>query len=276
MNFQLTGENAYQMDNLSNLATGAKKKALDDDWSPANVLESYESRFWGEEEWLRATEYWHHGSGEVLYDDAAWQLRKESPFPRCELCHTELEGMMASANAPNRLCFLCDEQLKTFPETYPEVAEVTKAVSDTAFHVAILRQQASDCREAADDTNDDDERQECLLKARQLDSRAYQLAHNEPWFGEWYSAPYGPTRINPMWSYSITDRFVKRLCAQGTIHRAKVQTYIDQLRFLANRIELTTEELNCLNPLEYEAKHMWGWTVPLTSDERNYLDQYPF
>ena len=44
------------------------------------------------------------------------------------------------------------------------------------------------------------------------------------------------------------------------------------LHFLAERIGLTEDELRKVNPLDYEKRHMWSWTVPLTLEERSSME----
>jgi hypothetical protein len=73
------------------------------------------------------------------------------------------------------------------------------------------------------------------------------------------------------WTPSVTEIFFNRLCAAGTLHRQAYDTHEKRLRFLAGRIGLTSELFAAVNPLEYEAKHMWGWTAPLTPEERSMM-----
>ena len=70
------------------------------------------------------------------------------------------------------------------------------------------------------------------------------------------------------WSVSITDAFFHRLCAAGTFHRQAHNTYEKKLGFLAGRIGLTESQFLEINPLNYEKTSMWGWSVPLTPEER--------
>lgn len=74
------------------------------------------------------------------------------------------------------------------------------------------------------------------------------------------------------WSPSITEAFMKRLCAEGTFHRQTHNTHQKKLEFLATRIGIVASDLIKTNPLDYEAKHMWGWKVALTSEERSELE----
>lgn len=74
---------------------------------------------------------------------------------------------------------------------------------------------------------------------------------------------------NGFWTPSVTDAFFHRLCAAGTLHRQSHNTYEKKIGFLATRIGMTQEEFAALNPLDYEQKSMWGWTVPLTQEERS-------
>ena len=71
------------------------------------------------------------------------------------------------------------------------------------------------------------------------------------------------------WTPSVTDAIFHRLCARGTLHYESYTTYEKKLGFLSKRIGVTEDLLIAVNPLEYEAKHMWGWTAPLTKEERS-------
>ena len=57
-----------------------------------------------------------------------------------------------------------------------------------------------------------------------------------------------------LWSPSITEAFVKRLCAEGTLHRQTHNTHQKKLDFLATRTGITLSDLMKTNPLDYEAK----------------------
>ena len=92
-----------------------------------------------------------------------------------------------------KLCWVCDEEITSVPRDYPEDAAEAKQNSlygDGAFHALILRIRASNNREAADDTSDQDERASCLREAENLDTRATQLLYNKaladfkPWWAE--------------------------------------------------------------------------------------------
>ena len=74
-----------------------------------------------------------------------------------------------------------------------------------------------------------------------------------------------------LWSSPVTEAFFNRLCAAGTLHRQVHNTPNKKFSFLATRIGLTDTQLKMVNPLEYEKRHMWGWTVPLTPEQRSEL-----
>ena len=80
------------------------------------------------------------------------------------------------------------------------------------------------------------------------------------------------TTLPNFWTPSVTQSFFKRLCAQGTLHRQMHTTPEKMLHFLAERIGLTEDELRKVNPLDYEKRHMWSWTVPLTLEERSSME----
>ena len=93
------------------------------------------------------------------------------------------------------ICWMCEEDLVTVPNDYPEDAAAAKQNSryrDGAFHALVLRIRANNCREAADDTDDAEQVRECLEEAKRLDARASDLLYNtadgtfEPWwFTSW-------------------------------------------------------------------------------------------
>jgi hypothetical protein len=76
------------------------------------------------------------------------------------------------------------------------------------------------------------------------------------------------------WTPSVTDIFFQRLCAAGTLHRQTYDTHEKRLRFLAGRIGLTSALFAEVNPLDYEKSYMWGWTVPLTPEERSKMEAF--
>ena len=77
-----------------------------------------------------------------------------------------------------------------------------------------------------------------------------------------------------LWTPVITDAFFNRLCAAGTLHRQVNNTHQKKVSFLASRIGLTETQFNEMNPLDYEASYMWGWTVVLTPEERSTMASY--
>jgi len=101
--------------------------------------------------------------------------------------------------------------------------------------------------------------------------QAYYL--NKAWYNQSRRQELNEEQYSPnFWSPSITEAFVKRLCAEGTLHRQINNTLQKKLEFLATRTGITVSDLIKTNPLDYEAKHMWGWKVNLTSAERSELE----
>jgi hypothetical protein len=76
------------------------------------------------------------------------------------------------------------------------------------------------------------------------------------------------------WTPVVTDAFFHRLCAAGTHHRNTYNTHEKKLHFLAGRIGLTSALFAEVNPLDYEQAYMWGWTVPLTPEERSKMELF--
>ena len=131
---------------------------------------------------------------------------KKDGLGHCKLCEKPLTCCTASKN-DEFACLFCEEDLRTLPEDYPEDAAEAKAVCASAFHALVLRIQANNHREAADDTVDSKEHEDCLAEAERLDKVATGiLKNNAPAFKPWWQIRWdywrqpGSTHAVPTWA----------------------------------------------------------------------------
>jgi len=133
---------------------------------------------------------------------------KEDDMGHCTLCAKPFTCCYVSKNH-KFACFICEEDLRTLSQHYPEDAAEANAVCASAFDALILRTQANDNREAAFDTENQVERAQCLVEAERLDARATDiLKNNAPAFKPWWLERWdywrqpGSTHEVPDWASS--------------------------------------------------------------------------
>ena len=111
---------------------------------------------------------------------------KEDTLGYCKLCERPLTCCHVSKD-DEFACFVCEDDLRTVREDYPEDAAEAKAVGASAFHALVLRIQANNNREAAFDTENQVERAQCISEAGRLDCIATGiLKNNAPAFKPWW------------------------------------------------------------------------------------------
>lgn len=168
------------------------------------------------------------------------------------------------------LCWVCDEELTTVPQNYPEEAAEAKQNSlygDGAFHALILRIRANNNREAADDTSDQDERASCLREAEILDTRATQLLYNKanshfkPWWMTRWEHSVSVSEATPEASPApYKNRHWPsprpKLFAKACAPHLKAMKHHVALEFLAERANITVDELLKMDPDTYITKYM--------------------
>jgi hypothetical protein len=106
------------------------------------------------------------------------------------------------------MCWLCEDYLETVPKDYPD--DTAEATTHGAVYALILRIQANNCREAADDADDAEEKRDCLRDAKRLDARASALLYESSgsfkpwWFNRWdYWMQPGSTQEVPAWAEPV-------------------------------------------------------------------------
>jgi hypothetical protein len=118
------------------------------------------------------------------------------------------------------LCWMCEEDIKTVEEEWPEDSAEAKEYSifrNGAFHALVLRFRANNCREAAYDTDDAEEARSCLQDAKRLDEIASQLLYKNAdrmfkpwWFKRWdYWMQPGSTHMAPEWAEPAVEPVAK-------------------------------------------------------------------
>lgn len=134
---------------------------------------------------------------------------KEDALGYCKLCERPLTCCHVSKD-DEFACFMCEEDLRTVPEDYPEDAAEAKAVGASAFHALVLRIQANNNREAAFDTENQVERAQCISEAGRLDCVATGiLKNNAPAFKPWWQIRWnywkqpGSTHEVPDWAVAV-------------------------------------------------------------------------
>ena len=207
---------------------------------------------------------------------------KEDDLGYCKLCEKPLTCCTASKN-DEFACFMCEEDLRTVPDDYPEDAAEAKDVHFGAFYALVLRIQANNNREAAFDTENQVERAQCISEAGRLDCVATGILKGcapafKPWWqirwnywkqpGSTHEVPKWavpkakrepvpeakttkPNYKHPLWPSPRPKLFAKAL-------GFKIKKHEDALEYLAQRAKITVEELLKMDPDIYAEKHMGG------------------
>lgn len=183
----------------------------------------------------------------------------DAPPCRCEVCNRELVGYYPHKTAPETLCFSCGEYVDDVAGYYPELG-ADNFTSKEARYAAIARHIAEDCAQAAEDTDDAQEIEECLEQLAHMKRRAAQFdaivasrlasASSE--------APKRPDYNHCYWPSPRAKMFANYVNHNGP----KITKHEDALAFLAQRAALTVEELLNMSPQTYIANHNYNVTPP--------------
>ena len=212
-----------------------------------------------------------------------------APPCRCEVCDRELVGDLVHKGAEDTLCFICGELVDNVGGHYPELA-AENFTSKEARYAAIARQNAETCAEAADDTDDEKERMQCLQERAQMMKRAQQFeailtaaeakslcqihcstlhgfhhgvcrvpqaeaAPSPPAPAVMEQAAPSPAAKRPDYNHHHWPSPRAKMFANELTDGPKIKKHEDALAYLASRAGLTVEQLLEMSPRAYADDH---------------------
>jgi len=219
---------------------------------------------------------------EVEAEMAGAEVACECPHDHAKPCVHECSICLKALTIHDKesICWMCEEELVTVEEEWPEDAAQAKEYSifrDGAYHALVLRIRANNCREAAYDTDDAQETRSCLREAKRLDEVASQVLYESAkrmfkpwWFSSWnywmmpgsthkvpeWAAPKAQPLPEPYYKHSLWPSPRPKLFAKACAPHLKSMKHQEALVFLANRANITVDELREMSPSNYAEKYM--------------------